>query len=382
MNSFNVSLHSFELDCSEEEHFTFDSNIFLIGKHREKVQDITMKAHKRSTSTLDQLNFVLVGTTKTRFEKEDKSDDDFYRGINLFFSRNKQINCNDFVNLCAKHPYKCKRYDRQGRSFLHHLVQRQPSVLSVSTVLDIAPDTIMKQDCDGSTPIHLAVINGASHQVIQYLIDICPETVKVENRWGYSASSFLFDRCIVELSYMKCPHYRANIWKTVEALLKAIVRTDLGRVGPSISLLHMATDFACPIGILTEILKDFPAMTRYRDEKGRIPLARAYVAPAHIVTPQFLQTMIEFDPTMLLEQDYDGRIPLHLAIAFNREWDMVIYMIQQSPDSIRIPDGMTGLYPFMMLCNKSWASLSHLHDTISLCTDVFNHYQVARKQMT
>ena len=342
-----------------------------------------MKAHKRGTSTLDQLNFVLVGTTKSRFEKDDASDDDGFRDINLFFSRNKQMNCNDFVNLCAKHPCKFKRYDRQGRSFLHHLVQRQPSVLSVSTVLDIAPDTIMKHDCDGSIPIHLAVINGASHQVIQYLIDICPETVKVKNRWGYSASSFLFDRCIVELSYMKCPHYRANIWKTIEALLKAIVDIDMGSGCPKISLLHMATDFACPIGILIEILKDFPVMTRYRDEKGRIPLARASAAQAHVVTPQFLQTMIEFDPTMLLEQDYDGRIPLHLAIASNREWDMVIkYMLQKSPDCIRIPDGKTGLYPFMMLCNKSWASLSHLHETISLCTDVFNHYEIDNKKMT
>lgn len=325
-------------------------------------------------SCLDKLFFVSYSTHRSRFEMESRKQtnpikDKLPRNV---FSYYKSENWDDFIRICQEQPKICSWESSYGQNFLHFLCQRQPSLESILSLLELVPQASMKEDVDGCIPIHVAMTNDASHEVLTALITASPSSVKVANRWGYVAFDWIMERCLYELSCDFDPGVRQVIWNTVEALVKAMVGED---VDSQKSILHLVTQFQCSFRLLQVILDEYPTMTTLRDENGRVPLASAAAAPSEVVSAQFLQFLTLNNPSMLLAKDNRGRLPLHLAIDRGREWARVLkHMVECNPECIRVQDGLTSLYPFMMLSSKSSMSLVDLNEAMSFCLDVFNEW--------
>jgi ankyrin repeat protein len=113
-------------------------------------------------------------------------------------------------------------------------------------------------------------------------------------------------------------------------------------------------------------------MAMMRDDKGRNALAAALHAPSFMVSKETYQLLIMLNPCMLLERDDDGRIPFHIAIDSNEEWNFLRFILEHEPECIRFKDDFTGLYPFMLLATKDCVKLSELYEALSFCTDYFN----------
>ena len=280
-----------------------------------------------------------------------------------------------FVKVCQEQPQDCTWISPNGQTLLHFICQRRPSVESIISFLELVPDALTKADIDGCLPIHMAMTNGASHDALSLLIQAAPDSVKVPNKWGYAPFDWIWKRCVFELATLDPSNssdncIREGIWHTLEALIKAFARGDDEKHQ---TILHMVTEFKCPLALLEAILNDHAWMTTARDTDGRVPIACAAKAPQSIVSTEFIQLLTFVNPKMLLEMDNDGRVPLHLAIDSKKDWDQVLlFMVKASPDCIRIQDEVTGLYPFMQLSSKNWITLAALYQAVVFCVDIFN----------
>ena len=350
---------------------------FSLLRHKRRVQYVSAMEEQNSytkASCQDKLCFVIYTTHRSRFETESKMKnkpvkDNLPRKL---LSSCESENWDDFIKKCQEQPQIFCWVSSYGQNLLHFLCQRRPSVETVRSLLLVVPDALMKQDADGCLPIHVAMTNGTSHKALTALIEAAPQSVKVTNKWGYCAFDWILERCLYELSCDSDPAFRQAIWNTVEALIRAVVGE---RTHSHTTILHLVTEFKCSLRLLQEILDEFPMMTTFRDEKGRVPLANAAAAPTQVVSTQFVRLLTLYNPNMLVERDNRGRLPLHLAIDCDREWERELkYMVECNPECIRIQDGLTGLYPFMMLSSKSSISLLDLNEAMSFCPDVFNEW--------
>lgn len=331
----------------------------------------------------EKLCFVLSSTQRTKYEMEMRR-----QVLNTtpthhqdFFACCHGENWTSFVKLCKKQPQNCTWVSPRGQNILHFICQRRPTVESILTILQLVPDALMKQDVDGCLPIHMAMTNGAPHDVLSLLIQICPESVKTRNRWGYAPYEWIFERCLYELlafDHISDNSSKAIVWNTIEVVMRALtvtVTVDHDHCPRNRTVLHMATEFDCSLNLLKAILHDFPWLTKERDDCGRVPLASAANAPADLVSAAFIKVLILSDPRTLLEYDNDGRCPLHLAIDSQRDWSGELKdMVESVPECIRAQDGLSSLYPFMLLATKDTASLKDIVDVMSLNVDIFNEY--------
>ena len=322
----------------------------------------------------NKLCFVIYTTHRSRFEMESRMETNPVKDNpphNLVSSCNSE-NWDDFIGKCKDQPQMFCWESSCGHNLLHFLCQRQPSIDMIRSLLLVIPNALTKQDVDGCLPIHVAMTNGISHKVLKVLIERAPQSVKVANKWGYCPFDWILERCLYELSSISDSVSRQAIWDTVEALIRAFVGET---TNSQKSLLHLVTEFQCSLRLLQAILDEFPMMTTYRDEDGRVPLANAAAAPTGVVSSQFVRLLTFYNKNMLVERDNRGRLPLHLAIDRDREWERVLkFMVQCNPECIRIQDGLTGLYPFMMLSTKTSISLLDLNEAMSFCPDVFNEW--------
>ena len=322
-----------------------------------------------------KLCFVMSSTHRTKYEMEMRRQVFNNTPPEDFFTYCRRENWPEFVKLCREQPHNCTWISPYGQNLLHFICQRRPSVESIITILRIAPDALMKEDIDGCLPIHMAMTNGAPRDVLSLLIQVAPESVKARNRWGYTPYEWIFERCLYELltfdpTSASDAVAKGMVWHTIEVLIKALANNDEKNER---TILHMTTEFDCPLPVLEAILNEFPWMTVVRDKYGRVPLANAAGAPAGIVSNQFIHLLVLIRPETLMEKDNDKRIPLHLAIDSKKDWSSVLkVMVQSFPDCIRVQDGLTKLFPFMLLSSKDWTSLNDLNEAMSICLDIFN----------
>lgn len=328
---------------------------------------------------IDRLCFVVCSTKKIKLGKELRRSrcvkTTVSSGIStqsdLFSAKNPFEKWPEFIRLCQEQPQQCTWLSSYGQNFLHLMCQYRPTVESIRAFLDLVPHAVREADMNGNLPIHIAMTNGASHSVLYHLIAMYPNSVKLKNKWGYNPFDWILNRCLFELSCPSIPSYsRQEIWRTVEVLIKAMVGEVEAKSQKSI--LHMAFEIKCPVGLIKAILNDFPHMATIRDGNKRVALGTAVTAPSKLVSIDSIKLLILFHPGMLMERDRDGRNPFHLAIDNNQDWTLLKFMLKHEPECIRSLDGLTGLYPFMLLAGKNHIMLSELNEALCFCTDIFN----------
>ena len=121
----------------------------------------------------------------------------------------------------------------------------------------------------------------------------------------------------------------------------------------------------CPSIVLWLALKMFPYQTKWKDERGDLPLHILLKnAPLKIlwltkrslirkvstdIYSSAIRMLLQAYPRASFVKDSSGRLPLHLAIQNGIAWcDGIELLLEKHPDSISSIDPVTKLYPFML----------------------------------
>ena len=70
-------------------------------------------------------------------------------------------------------------------------------VIDTAARNDLAQKLCMKQDSEGHTPLHLAIMLNAAPDVVEHLLDICPESVSILDDRGRTSLHLVCDVCTV-----------------------------------------------------------------------------------------------------------------------------------------------------------------------------------------
>ncbi len=270
-----------------------------------------------------------------------------------------------FVKKCQSEPERIFWTGAHGQNLLHFLCTRRPNLRAVTEFTTLYRESLIKQDKDGCLPIHMAMTNGASHEVICMLINQAPETIFHANKWNYDPLDWIWKRCKYELNHVDEENEEEErIWNTIEELVRAASLYNGAKQNGTI--LHLAMDFDCPIDLIKCITKRFPKMAMEKDVDGKTCLARA-VSSSHLPSLELIQTLLKVDPTSALERDVTGRIPLHLAISNQVRWKTGLNdLFHAAPLSIHVKDPITNLCPFQLM-----ASQANKKDSQLSLTDLF-----------
>jgi ankyrin repeat protein len=171
----------------------------------------------------------------------------------------------------------------------------------------------------GRLPIHLAIIKGASHEIIQYLCQARPQALHKADE---------------ELNYPL--HYAAMYGSS--SLVRLLVQA-------------------------------YPQACRVTNGRDRLPLhllcARCFVSDADTVTPQDLQLVLDAFPEAAQACDRFGRMPLHLAAQIqHQQWSFLDTLIRHYPEALVHKD-FSRKTP-LLLAKGSTRNPSH-HDLVVTC---------------
>mmetsp|Transcript_17625 Transcript_17625/g.26693 ORF Transcript_17625/g.26693 Transcript_17625/m.26693 type:complete len:544 (+) Transcript_17625:47-1678(+) len=123
--------------------------------------------------------------------------------------------------------------------------------------------------------------------------------------------------------------------------------------------------------LFAEIIRRFGVDLDSTDDKGRTPMALAIINKKVAFVKQLLAMKLDIAATALPcyldnnEEEIKSRFPLHLALESGIEWTGVEMIMDGYRSAIRIPDPVTGLYPFMLSASAQREN-SRLDDTYSL----------------
>jgi len=244
----------------------------------------------------------------------------------------------------------------------------------------------------GSCPLHVLCGHNMTIQkeVLKILLEADPTVVMREDRRGDNPFSLLWKNVLRFRWAISMDRGETNMdlddddddetsWITVispdDFLLYSLMMIDavracrrVGGTTRGVSLHEICSIPRCPPLLLRLALSG-----KYRskhgiwgqvntaDENGMLPLHHAVqrpVATNRFVPPYFdddgpasmVEILLEEYPASVYARDHKGRIPLHYALEAGTVSERVIMtMIAMYPDSVRLQDPVSGLYPFMLV---------------------------------
>ena len=229
-------------------------------------------------------------------------------------------------------------------------------------LLQMAPEVSAIQDEQGLTPIHWAWIRHACGCPLK-AGDFVPDNI-----YDILIEA---DASILTLDDMEC---FSSLMETLGILLQASYRHCAQDRQISWRIVHAAAAVCCPRAVLKLAIKHNPEQVWEQDENGKTALALASSLPEFIhwifrggLFGQPLTNVpeiIEEHPVSILLREYpdacriadfNGRLPLHLAIEkchqtsqLKERMQIVKELLNAFPGSICVRDQQTGFYPFML----------------------------------
>ena len=73
------------------------------------------------------------------------------------------------ITRVCSHPEEIKYRDKHGRSVLHQVMRKNPSLTNIQDILDLYPEVIYQQDSYDRSPVGIAICYGANSDVVEYM---------------------------------------------------------------------------------------------------------------------------------------------------------------------------------------------------------------------
>jgi ankyrin repeat protein len=208
--------------------------------------------------------------------------------VHQWFNKNK-----DNQNLL----HKAANYKNEHNiTPLHQLVHANPPSDLVESIIQLAPDTVRVQNDHGYLPLHEACWNKAAPDVVAKLIEAYPEASEVQNEDG-----------LLPL-HLAC--LKNDSPDVIRVLLEAYPRAaQVQDYSGSLPLHYVLSNEASP-DVLRMLLHAFPKGAKVQNNNGMLPLHLACMKRA---TFEMITILLEAYPTAAEIQDYYSFLPLHYA---------------------------------------------------------------------
>eukprot|EP00592_Proboscia_alata_P014523 CAMPEP_0194395534 /NCGR_PEP_ID=MMETSP0174-20130528/124477_1 /TAXON_ID=216777 /ORGANISM="Proboscia alata, Strain PI-D3" /LENGTH=163 /DNA_ID=CAMNT_0039191481 /DNA_START=41 /DNA_END=532 /DNA_ORIENTATION=- len=73
------------------------------------------------------------------------------------------------ISRARRHPEEIRYIDRHGRSVLHQVMRKNPSLSNIQDLLDLYPEAIDREDSFDRSPVDIALCYGANSDVVEYM---------------------------------------------------------------------------------------------------------------------------------------------------------------------------------------------------------------------
>jgi ankyrin repeat protein len=397
------------------------------------VESIYQEHQEMDTSNVDD---VIVDENNEDYDDDDDDDDDFNsssRSLHRLVEDHQWVAA---LQRMATHPHETQQVGIQGRTPLHVACDNDAPPCVVQALLNLWPEGADRvgtshmnplhitcsspnasaeivrillagcrdpfkltgaKDVDGDTSLHAACRCAAPMNVLLLLLQANPITVTWKDYEGLNPLMRLWVRYFVLvgeqiISNIKHPSDLTSdlveAWEKSLLLLRvmdAMERRGSGEQVPegSFRSVHAASSVNCPRCVVRIAMVLFPEELLRRDEKNRLPIHIAAVAPVYAVNdlrgegftlddafidddpeaarlrrkkspskykePSVIDILLSGEPRAAQEPDPNGQLPLHVAIMRGKTLDEGIQaLVEAYPDALTIPDSRTNLYPFML----------------------------------
>jgi len=251
---------------------------------------------------------------------------------------------------------------------------RPQSLDKIRRLLKEHPDAVKIKE---ALPLHLACCYNAPLEVIQFLVEQWPESVKVKDRNGMfpihkvfhvpflatkgswsTYSRRILDTKVAMVRYLvnQWPesvmiednagltplHYALYRFKStkmtrysefvVDTLIQNSPQTVMIKNNEGMLPLHIACANGASLQVLQYLIQKWPKSVWEKTNDRRLALHLACESSANLVVIQYL---VGTWPESVRENDKDGNLPLQVACTNNAPLEVIYYLVQQWPESVR-----------------------------------------------
>jgi len=284
--------------------------------------------------------------------------------------------------------------NNHGSYPLHYAWKDRTSDFSiVKLLLKLYPQAVSCQNDYGATPIFMAVNWDASVEVMDLLLGSCPAAAQVKDERGICSISSAWNLFVHQVKVddeadinkekervkrnrklLKLASSQYDLegkaelwWNKMQILMKASYHNSIKDPLPNIKwrVLHAAAGCDCPPDLMSLVLKMYRNHLFLKDENKNLPIH--IICAGHTYVKQPFES--EFEPTIskiALEfpegvkiKGGDGKLPLHIAVQNGKAWsEGVSRLIELYPESVRVCDKKTRLFPAMLMAESSHSKAS------------------------
>ena len=176
---------------------------------------------------------------------------------------------------------------------LHYLVCAHPSLNLVEKLIQLAPETVKVKNISGCLPLHLCCGYGASTEVIKMILEAYPEAAQIQDNNG------------------RLP-------------------------------LHISCKFDASSDVKKMLLKAYPTASEVQDKDGELVLH--LLCRSNSPSPDVIRMVIEANPKATEVQDNYGMLPLHWTCYHMAPIDIERLLVGAFPEGISKKDN-TGKVP-------------------------------------
>ena len=133
----------------------------------------------------------------TKSQKNTSSDPKISQTMILSYMRRRQWKKAEKLLESSNHnnhflTYSCSRCSMK-HSLLNVMLRYNPPLNIIQHITNSDPKAVFEADCIGQLPLHHAIQNGASFQVIEHLLKLNINAADARNLFGYTPLHLLFD---------------------------------------------------------------------------------------------------------------------------------------------------------------------------------------------
>ena len=302
--------------------------------------------------------------------------------------------------------------NQDGNTPLHLAILFSASADMLQIMLATGSKAACIKNNAGLTPLALALVHGTPIATLRLILKACPEAVHVRDDNNTSTIHFAWNLMIAGAKAELDEDYDADLHhhehtqtdrKSSNINTLALCARSSGLVGDSrvwmgkIDLLlraafhgvaenrsipnkrrwravHAACNGGtCPFDVLAFSLQILPAEIKVVNEEGNLPLHIAASAPPYesTIPPELapgrpIHLLLNRSPQGAMRVNQEGRLPIHLALESGKTLDNgVDALVDAFPESVRMRDPVTLLYPFQMAAAKRDKVVDEIDSTTS-----------------
>lgn len=290
------------------------------------------------------------------------------------------------------HPSSALMQNNYGYSPLHVACLYKAPLEVIELLLSASPEATCLKNRKGQTALFISLSVGAPVGVLRALLEARPVSVHIRDENGISSIALawhmlLSGKVFEERGMEKRSETRrsnANISSLAvisrSSSLKGDIRSWMSKIDLLLRAAFHGTVAEClprgrqwravhaacsggtvPPDVLAFALQILPSEADVPNESKDFPLHIAASAPPHeancpaqLASGESIDLLLSINSTAARKTDRRGRLPVHLALNSGKTWSNGVRgLVEAFPESVRMRDPPTMLYPFMLAACSS-----------------------------